>query len=166
MTVKSTRLPVLLELGLEQEEDLLDWHGGYFDEQMNYHYINESPLREVLYPSDWGSITRISSSRHGGSACRYLKIRRLIRAQHSDERKLGEMISYEHWLLDNLTEEEERIIWESGSFDEQMNYHIHKDYANSVLFPQDWLFIPGIVAFAKKLGLTLPDGEFDISKTF
>ena len=54
MSVKTTRLPELLELGQDEEADMLDWHGGYFDEKMNYHLIDAWPDREiVLFPNDW-----------------------------------------------------------------------------------------------------------------
>ena len=65
-------------------------------------------------------------------------------------------------------EPEDSSYIDSGWFDEQMNYHYYEEFDGwrSLLYPWEWAVHPEIVAYAQKLGLEIPDADFDISKTF
>lgn len=51
MTVRTTRLSELLQLGSpKDDEDMEEWHSGYFDDQGLYHL---PPYSNILYPDEW-----------------------------------------------------------------------------------------------------------------
>ena len=67
---------------------------------------------------------------------------------------------------DGPTPEEEREIWRNGWFDEHGNYIADEWEQGITFFPWEWAYIPELVEYAKELGLEIPDGTVDMSKTF
>ena len=55
-----------------------------------------------------------------------------------------------------------------GFFDDQKNYHPNNSFIDSsFMTPWEWVVVPEIVAYAKQLGVEVPeDPPFDISRTF
>lgn len=67
---------------------------------------------------------------------------------------------------DGPSPEEERAYWRGGWFDEQGNY-IFSEWDHKITFYSwEWIYIPEILEYARDLGIKIPDGTFDVSKTF
>lgn len=67
---------------------------------------------------------------------------------------------------DEPSPEEERAVWRSGWFDEHGNYIADEWEPGITFYPWEWVYIPEILEYARDLGIEIPDGTIDFSKTF